>query len=58
MRTDLNFGDQAWNRPTAKCWVKDFILPHKDHAQILIKDSGNLKHPKNMKVSVIPQSLI
>ena len=32
MRTDLNFRDQVWNRPTAKYWVNDFILPIKHHA--------------------------
>ena len=36
-------------KPTTKCWVKDFILPHKHHAQILIEDSGNLKLPENVK---------
>ena len=33
MKSNINFRDQAWNRPPAKCWVKDFILPHKLHAQ-------------------------
>ena len=31
MKTNMNFRDQAWNRPLAKYWVKDFILPHKYH---------------------------
>ena len=48
-RTELNFRDQAWNRPTTKCWVKDFILPHKHDAQILIEGSGNLKHSINVR---------
>ena len=56
MKTDLNFRDQAWNRPTTKCWVKDFILAHKHDAQILIENSGNLKHTENVK-SVINTSV-
>ena len=30
-KTNINFRGQAWVRP-AKCWVKDFILPHKYHS--------------------------
>ena len=29
MKININFRDQAWNRPPEKCCVKDFILPHK-----------------------------
>ena len=32
-KSNINFREQAWNRPHAKCWVKDFILVHKHHAQ-------------------------
>ena len=30
MKTNINFRGQAWNRPPppAKCWVKDFVIPH------------------------------
>ena len=49
LHENINFRDQAWNRLPAKCWVKDFILPHKRHAEIFIEDPGNLKHPKNVK---------
>ena len=49
MRTDLNFSDQAWNRLTANCRFKNFNLPLNILPQILIEDSGNLKHPKNVK---------
>ena len=33
MKTNLNFRGQAWVRPPTKCYVKDFILPHKYHVQ-------------------------
>ena len=50
MRTDLNFRDQAWNRPTTKCWVKDFILPHKHYAPNFNQRFWQpFKHPKNVK---------
>ena len=49
MKNNNNFRDQAWNRSPAKCWVKDFILPHKYHAQIFIEDCSNLEQIKNVK---------
>ena len=47
-RTELNFRDQVWNRPTTNK-VKDFILPHKHDAQILIEGSCSLKHSKKVR---------
>ena len=32
MKSNINFRDQAWNRPPTKDF-KDFILPHEHHAQ-------------------------
>ena len=29
MKTNKNFRDQVWNKPSAKSWVKDFILLRK-----------------------------
>ena len=39
MKININFRDQVWNRPPAKCWnglpakcwIRDFILLHKYH---------------------------
>ena len=30
-KTNKKFRGQAWVRPSAKCWVKGFVLPHKYH---------------------------
>ena len=32
MKTNISFRGQAWVRPSTKCWVKGFILPHRCHA--------------------------
>ena len=40
--------DHACNRPPAKCWVKDFILPVSIMPQTFIEDSGNLKNVKSI----------
>ena len=53
MKTNINFGDKAWVRSPAKCWVKSFILPHKYHTQISSEDSDILdltKHAKNLPI--------
>ena len=47
-RTDLNFRDQVWNRPTTKCWVKEFFLSHKHHASNF---NRNVKSISNTLVS-------
>ena len=31
-KTNINFKGQAWVKPLAKCWVKDFILANECHA--------------------------
>ena len=31
-KTNINFRSQIWYCHPAKCWVKDFILPHRFHA--------------------------
>ena len=50
MKSNINFRDQAWNRPPTECCVKDFILLHKYHGQnFLSKILATLKHPKNVK---------
>ena len=46
-KTNLNFRDQTWVRPTVKCWVKGSILPHKYHTE----DSGILQLTKNAKTN-------
>ena len=33
IKTNKNFRDQTFNRSPAKCWIKDFILPHNYRAQ-------------------------
>ena len=43
-KPNINFSDQDCNRPSAKCWVKDFVLPISIMPQIFIEDSGNLKN--------------
>ena len=49
-RADLSFRDQAYNRPTTKCWVKDFILTHKHDAPNFNQRFWQpFKHPKNVK---------
>ena len=39
MKTNINFRDQVRNRPPAKSWVKDFILPISIMLQIFTEDS-------------------
>ena len=46
-RTDLIFREQAWIRSTAKCWVENFIFPHKHH------DPKNVKSISNTTVSLL-----
>ena len=31
-KTNINFGAKPGTDTSGKCWVKDFILPHKYHA--------------------------
>ena len=49
MKSNINFRDQAWNRRPAKCWVKELFYPISIMLKICIEDSGNFKHPKNVK---------
>ena len=51
MKTNINFGDKAWVRSPAKCWVKSFILPHKYHTQISSEDSDILHLTKHAKTT-------
>ena len=49
IKSNINFGDQTLEQTPTKFWVKDFILPMSIMPKIFIEDSGNLKHPKNVK---------
>ena len=46
MKSSINVRDQALNRPPAKCWVKDFILSHKHHAQNFYQKFWQPETPK------------
>ena len=49
MKSSINVRDQALNRPPAKCWSRTLFYPISIMPKIFIKNSGNLKHPKNKK---------
>ena len=37
MKTNINLWGHSWVRPSAKCWVKGFILPHGYHTPNLYR---------------------
>ena len=59
MKTNIDFKDQAWVRPPAKCWVKNFILPRKYHApKFLPKILAYFSWLKMQKLTIISRAII
>ena len=55
MKTNINFRDQAWNRPhpysppSQSVWTRTLFYPISIMPKTFIEDSDNLKQPKNVK---------
>ena len=48
MKTNINFKGKAWNRPPQSAGPRNLFYPKSIKPKILIEESGNLKHPKNI----------
>ena len=59
IKTNINFRNQVWNRTPAKCWVKDFILPHKySYSKFLPKILSYFSKLKMEKRTIILWAII